>query len=441
MKHLYTLLFTLSIILINPWGTSRGEIWTTPKVLIVLLIASLNLSILWQNRKAIQIPKSWKINRLLWEIFLGIGLISTLNSPFPFLSLWGQDQMGDGFLYWLLIAIFTLSNSLILKLRPELIRSQVKGILMGGVILAVSIFPQIINWRIDYTATMGQLIQDNVLVSSIFQGHQPIGLYSHRGHAAFVLVVASVLILVCRNWGWLSVKVTAVMIIPVILALLLTQTRAGIIAVMIAIAYFLYQSSTAKRYRRIAICTVLVSLLLISTVSASRHIQALNQLNFDRKTLLLKNLTSDRAWLWELGLQGISKRPFLGWGFDGFGIAYPYVLNPHHIPKVIYIDNFSYDYLSQDGELAIEPLPTYKAHNLILDTTVSIGILGLLTYLALLGSYLFHLIKSPSQGIEAVVIAYLVFTFTWFDCAQFTHLSWSILSLADINSQKEKQQL
>ena len=28
MKYLYTLLFALSIVLINPWGESRGDIWT-----------------------------------------------------------------------------------------------------------------------------------------------------------------------------------------------------------------------------------------------------------------------------------------------------------------------------------------------------------------------------------------------------------------------------
>ncbi|WP_334739960.1 hypothetical protein [Nostoc sp.] len=39
-------------------------------------------------------------------------MISTLTSPEPWRSLFGQEQMGDGLLYWLLIAIFTLSNNL-----------------------------------------------------------------------------------------------------------------------------------------------------------------------------------------------------------------------------------------------------------------------------------------------------------------------------------------
>jgi hypothetical protein len=37
--------------------------------------------------------------------------------------------------------------------------------------------------------------------------------------------------------------------------------------------------------------------------------------------------------------------------------------------------------------------------------------------------------KSPIQGIEAGVIAYLLFTSTWFECGQFTHVFWWLLCL------------
>ena len=96
MKNFYTLLFALSIILIDPWGSSRGNIWTEPKVGAVLLISLLNLSILWEQRQSLTLPRRWKIHLILWGIFLGIGLLSTLLSPFPLRSLFGQEQMGDG---------------------------------------------------------------------------------------------------------------------------------------------------------------------------------------------------------------------------------------------------------------------------------------------------------------------------------------------------------
>ncbi|WP_243146902.1 hypothetical protein [Scytonema sp. UIC 10036] len=128
--------------------------------------------------------------------------------------------MGDGLLYWILIAIFTLSNTLLLRLHSELARSQLQGLVIGGVVLAISIFPQVIDWKIDYTATMGQLFRDNILASTIFQNQQPIGLYSHRGHASFVLAAVAIATVVSWQWQWintLAAAVASVLIIPALL--------------------------------------------------------------------------------------------------------------------------------------------------------------------------------------------------------------------------------
>ena len=430
MKHLYTLLFCLSIILINPWGLSRGEIWTLPKLLAVLLICLVNLSILWAERNFLNLPRSWKISRLLWELLLGIGLLSTLQSPFPLRSLFGQDQMGDGWLYWLIIATFTLSNTLLLRLHPEILRPQLNGLLIGGAILALSIFPQVIDWRIDYTATMGQLLRNNILVSTIFKEQQPIGLYSHRGHASFVLAAVAILAIVSWKWKWISTRLALLLLSLIIPALLLTFTRAGVLALIFAGAYWLSCSVKAKSYRTVVVVTLLISLLFLGAVSSTRRIAALERYNFDSTTLAIKYLTSDRSWLWFQSISGIKKRPLLGWGFDGFGIAYPYILSPNWTPHVLRLGEFSFDYQNKNGQLRTMPIPTYKAHNLILDTTLSIGILGMLCYAALL-VFCFRLIQlSPLRGIEALVVAYIVFTLTWFECAQFTHIAWWVLSLS-----------
>lgn len=255
MKNFYTLLFALSIILLDPWGSSRGNIWTQPKVFAVLLISLLNLAILWEERKSLKLPRTWKINLILWGLFLGFGLLSTLNSPFPQTSLFGQDQMGDGWLYWLIIATFTVSNTLLLRLHPELLRNQLNGLLIGGVILALSIFPQLIDWRIDYTATMGQLLRDNILLSTIFREQQPIGLYSHRGHASFVNAAVTILAVVSWKWKWISTRKFVFLLSLIIPALLLTFTRAGILALIFAGAYWLYCSEKAKSYRTVVIVT------------------------------------------------------------------------------------------------------------------------------------------------------------------------------------------
>ncbi|MEG3845819.1 O-antigen ligase family protein [Microcoleus sp. herbarium19] len=421
MKTLYTLIYALSIILINPWGSSRGSIWTAPKVFVIWLILGVNLALLWEQKKALTIPRQWKISLILWTIFLSIGAISTLQSPFPLTSFFGQDQMGDGWLYWLLIAAFTLSNSLLLTVHPQLINSQFQGLLIGGIILSLSIFPQIIDWRIDYTATMGQIIRADVNASSIFQGQQPIGLYSHRGHAAIVLTLIAITAVVGWFGRFTGTKLTAITLLLTVPALLLTSTRSAILALMVASVYLL-----RGKYYKIIGGIIPIALIAIAIMTVTRP------LDWSKPTIA--QIMSSRSPMWTLSARGIKKRPLFGWGFDGFGIAYPYIQNPQVTPIVVNLDEFTYNYINIKAEISTREIPTYKAHNWILDTTLSVGTLGLLAGIAVWGYYVCLAVNSSLRGIEAVAIAYLIFTFTWFDCAQYAHIAWWTMSLAAVKS-------
>lgn len=421
MKTLYTILFALSIILINPWGSSRGIIWTSPKVFVIWLIVGVNLALLSEQKKALTIPRQWKISLILWTIFLLIGAISTLQSPFPLTSFLGQDQMADGWLYWLLIAAFTLSNSLLLTIHPQLIISQLKGLLIGGIILSLSIFPHIIDWRIDYTATMGQILRADVNASSIFQGQQPIGLYSHRGHAAIVLALIVITALVGWFRRFTTTKLTTITLILTVPALLLTSTRSAILGLMVASIYLL-----RGKYYKIIVGIIPIAIIAIAIMTVTRPL--------DWSKPSIAQIMSSRSPMWTLSARGIKKRLLFGWGFDGLGIAYPYIRNPQLTPIVVNLDEFTYNYINIKGKISTREIPTYKAHNWILDTTLSVGIFGLLAGIAVWGYYVCLAVNSSVRGIEAVAIAYLIFISTWFDCAQYAHIAWWMMSLAMIES-------
>ncbi|MDY7012526.1 MAG: O-antigen ligase family protein [Cyanobacteriota bacterium] len=427
MKRLYSLLYALSIVLINPWGNSRGAIWTQPKVLVLLLIVLLNFIILLEaqlsrDRKHQPIPKRWFLCLLLWALFLGIGLISTLRSPAPMLSLLGQEEMGDGWLYWLLIAGFSLTNSLLLRFRPELLLLQVRGFIAGGFILALSIFLQVWDWRIDYTVRMGQLLQDNMLASTIFQNQQPIGLYSHRGHAALVFAVTGTLILIAWRRGGLSLKEMVAMLFPVVMALMLTQTRAGVVAMLGGMGWVL-----GRRYAKLLICASLVGILAIASWTGVRSIAQVSA---------IARATSGRVEMGAIALRGIQQRPAFGWGFDGFGLAYPYVRYPHWTPEVLEIDSHGFVHRRRTGELSRGKIATFKAHNWILDAILSVGIAGFLTYGAIWGVSVGLMARSPFSDFNAIALVYLIFTATWFECAQFTHLVWWGLSLWGVSGDR-----
>lgn len=411
MKNLYTLLYAFSLILINPWGGSRGEIWTQPKVFVVLLIVLSNLSFLWEERKLLTFSRQWKICLILWGVFLTVGAISTLNSPFPERSFWGQDQMGDGWLYWLLISIFSLSNRLLLKLHPELFLSQMRGLLIGGAVVAVSVFPQVVNWQIDYTATSGQSIAHDVLASTIFRGQQPIALFSHRGHAAIVLTLTAVICAVGWKWKLINDRTSTLILFIILPALLFTNTRTAILSLIIALFYLL-----GWQYYKLMIAVIALGLVAISAMTFTRPL--------DWNRVSVAQVMSSRSPLWELAVRGIQKRPLFGWGFNGFGIAYPFVANPNKVPEIVNLGQFSYDYLDINGQIRTEKIPSYKAHNWILDTAISTGILGVIASFALWGYCLHCAIVSLNTDISAMAIGYLTFILPWFECAQYAQVLW-----------------
>ncbi len=268
---------------------------------------------------------------------------------------------------------------------------------------------------------MGQILRADVNASSIFQGQQPIGLYSHRGHAAIVLA----LIIITALVGWFSrfitTKLTVITLASTVPALLLTSTRSAILALIVASVYLL-----RGKYYKILVGIVPIAIIAIGIMTVSRPL--------DWSKPSIAQIMSSRSPMWELSVRALKKRPLFGWGFDGFGIAYPYIRNPQLTPIVVNLDEFTYDYINIKGEISTREIPTYKAHNWILDTTLSVGILGLLAGIALWGYYVCLALNSSRRSIEAVAIAYFIFIFTWFDCAQYAHIAWWTMSLTAVKS-------
>jgi len=340
------------------------------------------------------------------------------------------------------LAVFVLSNALVLRLRPSLFYAQLSGLLAGGVLLALSIFPQVLNPHLDYTATLGQLSsgRSGMLASGIYVGEMPVGFYSHRGHAAFPLAAIGTLILVGVSRGWMRPVVAGIVYVLVCTALFYTQTRSGVLALLAGIVYLFWQSrSSPKKLRTLLIYGVgllvvsyfffQVSTLLMSTGTQKLALENASKLAYEPV----------RFHLWKLSIKGIMSRPLWGWGFGGFGSAFPYVaewagndqrylFEKVPVSEVVKIHQFIFEYIGTDGNLHVGFIRNIKAHNFFLDTILTVGIIGLLAYMALLGFFIWRTIKSPVQGIEAIAITYLVYTLLWFESAQFSHLAWWALS-------------
>ena len=454
-------LFALSLVAIDVWGSARGAIWTRPKLIVVGAIAAFNLIyLLWRDRLGPKLPFPkldfhWKLHIGCWLAFLSIGLISTLSSPFPMRSLWGQATMGDGLAYWALIAVFALSNAWLVMAEPSAFRYQLYGLLGGGVLTALSIVPQIIDWRIDYTATSGQIsdFDPQMLESAIWQWQMPIGLYSNRGHVAFVLAAIGLLALLAAFKQWLKPGPCGVIYAMTTATLFCTRNRAGVLAFLAATLYLLWQfwgryrfPARSRKYLLFGLGSVVIcgAIGLLFVAPIRERVQALVSDGG------LERFSTGRLYLWSLCLKGFFARPFFGWGFNGFGISQlftadwtdahlKYLDNGIAIARVTGLDDFTFDYLGVDGVSHIGMLITNKAHNYFLDTLVSVGIFGLIAYTLAIAAPCLLARKTRLHGIEAIVLAYFIYTLTWYETAQFSHLAWWALSAVLGHSQDSEQ--
>lgn len=95
-----------------------------------------------------------------------------------------------------------------------------------------------------------------------------------------------------------------------------------------------------------------------------------------------KEATAARLIVWQTGWQAFQDQPILGWGPENFRFAFA--------------KHFNNDlYLSENiGETWFD-----RAHNIVIDTLVSTGILGLLAYLILIGAFVRTIIRARRVGL------------------------------------------
>jgi O-antigen ligase len=466
LSFVYTVLFTLSLVLINRFGQPYGGIWTAWKFRVVIVLTVLTWTLLLLNavrgksrsdNASRHIGRMWYAAAGLWVTFLASGAVTVLLSPVTFRSARiANPEMGDGWLYWFCIALFVLGNALLLRQHPKLFRAQLYGFLIAGLLSAVAVFVQSIDWTIDFTDTSGRIIEGFRPLqtqSNVFKGFMPIGFTSNRGHVGFILAALAVLVLVCLLRGWLRKRTAWPLYVVFLAAIYLTSTRGVQLALIAGLIYLLvrfWRSSGGRRVMFIALAPLILGGALLASglvgTGQARNLPALSD--------IVKNpyrFTSARTNFWPSAVDGIQARPLFGWGFNGFGLAWPHVndfsvrwrtylarvpdperpgkTKPVDVVRILRNNHNSFEYLGDNGNVYRVRNVTNKAHNIILDTAVSVGLVGFGLYALLFGFFVYVTARGGGWGLEALAVVYVVFGLTWFESAQYSHLPWWALSV------------
>ncbi len=152
----------------------------------------------------------------------------------------------------------------------------------------------------------------------------------------------------------------------------------------------------------------------------------------------IEESTGARVIVWESALKAIKERPYLGWGSENFREA-----TQRHFDNRLYLDE-------NIGEVWFD-----RAHNVIIDTLVDVGIVGLIIFLVLWGGFILKIRQAVKVGIikntefiilSSLVVVYFLQLQTAFDTvATYTLLGFIIgyglylertLSVKDINETK-----
>lgn len=448
---LYCFLYAAGIVAINPFVITlnpaidphyiRGLTWTQPKMVVFALIILTNLAAILHYLRQTPTPRrparQWFRSGGLWGIFLGIGTVSTLLSPVPLRSFTGHSVMGDGLLYWTGMALFVHTHAYLLLIRPRLARYQLGGIVFGGLICAFALFPQLLDWRIDYTVTSGMQMNAHRLLSGIGKSQMPIGLFSHRGNVGFVLAAVCSLLGVCipRVDKRLKVVVIAGYFVCC-LALIFTGTRGPMLAWVVGLLYL-----TGRLWRRPPLRRQVVvwgaGLYAVAYLVANLAI-ATGSFTVRQKPMVSRSLdsfSSTRTTLFRMAGQAVGRRPLHGWGFDGFAISFYHLVREGALKDTtgegalepgrrVRVNKFVSKTMNADGEITTLYHAEAKAHNLLFDLAISVGLPGAIVYLVLLA----YSWRVTDQGLFAasgvVGVVYVAYTFTWFECAQFSHIAW-----------------
>lgn len=194
-------------------------------------------------------------------------------------------------------------------------------------------------------------------------------------------------------WSWYLVAIVFQTI-----SIYLTATRgdilgliAGVLLSALIVAIF---GRSEKRLRKISaavlifIAVVISGFFLIRDTEFVRNSPTLNRF----ATLNAEEISKQGRWyVWPMAIKGFKERPILGWGQDNF----TYVFNKYYDPRMY------------DQEPWFD-----RAHNIVLDWLVAGGILGLASYLAILGVLIWSLYRSPRFSLlEKSVLIGLVFAY------------------------------
>ncbi len=310
-----------------------------------------------------------KISSVGWVVlaFAAVLLITTATGINPFRSFFGDAERAAGVVLQvhLLLFFFIISGAGFGKRDWMNIFKTAVGV--SGLVSLAGIFQKLEIWSFYGRSLPGRV--SGTLSNPDFFG-------------PYIVLSIFLTVFVLLKEKKKDLKITWGIILGLhLLTLVLCRTRGAWAALGLALIFcfflwfFKYSSSGVWR-KRVALLVLFLSLLLLFLVANKENVDS----SLLKRALSIFDLSfGSRGDVWEISLKAWKEKPVLGWGPESFS----YVFSKY----------FKSDYLSEIPE----GMYFDYAHNKIFGLMVSSGLLGLFSWLAVIGTSIYLVLKRTFQ--------------------------------------------
>jgi O-antigen ligase/tetratricopeptide (TPR) repeat protein len=318
-------------------------------------------------------PRLTKLTLILLG-FLTVVSLADAFGVFSYKAFWSNFERMEGLVTLLHLGAYTLITSSIFRSKKEwLVFFNV--VLMAGFAVALNAFFQKLG-----------------LVEVFQQGFRirPVGTIGNPSYlAAYLILIGTVALYLLFDrdtilpaYQKLLRYIYGTVAVFLLMIVYLTGTRGAFLGLLVGFFIFsiFYLIMAKKTEVLIPRLKKGVLGLLIVAVTVPVLFFAFRQADFVQKNLTLSRYANisllegrSRFSIWGMALQGIKERPILGWGQEGFLYVFSKYYNPNIFDQEPWFD---------------------RTHDIFLDWLISAGILGLLSYLLLIGGLGYAFVRS-----------------------------------------------
>lgn len=352
----------------------------------------------------------WEKMLLVFGFFILALTLSAIFGEDPSRSFWSKFERMTGLVMWL--HLFGFFWALVFTLRNKEVWRKffIFSVAIGVVISLMALLEQAGVKAFDFSQRGGSTLGNTSFLGS---------------YLLFNIFLAAYLFFVSAKWGERIIFLST--IILAVLAIYLSGSRAGALAsvgglALIGLLYLAFKIPS-KKARLLGKVVLIVSSVIVLTSVILLYIP-----NNPVSNKFVAITSKSRSVNWQMAWQGFLEKPIFGWGGENYYLVFPKYFNPClYTPECgteVWFD---------------------RTHNIVLDTLVANGAVGLVAYLGLLITAIWSLARVRKRDFwvfavfAGLIVAYFMQNLTVFDMPVSLLMLVFVLGFAGFINLKEKE--